>query len=48
MFTSTKHQSLSADALARVAVNSTTGMSADWRFTAKPYTHQRPSGAPPG
>ncbi len=48
MFTATSHQSFTAVASARVNVNFTKGMSADWRFTAKPYTHQRPSGAPPG
>ncbi len=50
MFTTmcTKHRSHRVDASARVAVNSTAGMSADWRFTAKPYANQRPSGAPPG
>lgn len=51
MFTNAcnQHESrISANASTRVDMFSTLGMATAWLFTAKPYAHQRPSGAPPG
>ena len=50
MFTNLRleHQTaISPDARARVNVHSATGIRM-WDFATKPYTRQRPSGAPPG
>jgi hypothetical protein len=42
------HITIQADAGASMNVHVGSGFTGNWFTTTKPYTHQRPSGAPPG